>query len=129
MKYERLNQQYQELLNMFRGHNCQANNKGLPQGLHHIESSAKNQQLVYGHDMMQHLKMEPDAGMDPHLQPDLDDFLKNDQMGGDESSSPISFPITTSSMIINNDPGSYGVVKKIALTEKFFLIFRNYKFF
>lgn len=116
MIIDQLNRQSNELMELLGGHNCQAHNKVLPQHIRHIQSSNNKdpQQLLYNgcNDMMQqqqlHLKMEPSNDIsEPHLQSEMEGLFKDDQLGTDRSSSPINdtYPITTCSMITNNDPG------------------------
>lgn len=111
MVIEQLSQQSQEMMHLLRNHSCQLHSKVLPQQIRHIQQqSNKDQNLLYnGCEMMQqqqqvHMKMEPDN--DQRLPSDMDSIFKEDQLGSDRAS-PINdpYPITTCSMITNNDPG------------------------
>ncbi|KAI6190252.1 Transforming protein v-Fos/v-Fox [Aphelenchoides bicaudatus] len=109
---DQLNEQSRNLMGVLSSHSCQHHSKILPQQVRHLQQQQtnKDQSLIYnGCDMMSqqqnqlHLKMEPDS--DQRLPSDMDSLFKDDQMMSDRSS-PIndSYPITTCSMITNNDP-------------------------
>lgn len=93
---------------LLKNHDC-VHSKMLSQQLLQQQANEDQSLLYNGCNLIQqqvHLKMEPDS--DRSIQSEMDSIFKDETLGSDRVS-PIndSYPITTCSMITNNDPGMY----------------------
>jgi len=108
MKIDQLNHQSQEMMEMLRIHNCNMGHGMMNQQIRQLQQQQSNeeQERMYKAQIQQsiQLKMEHENISDQLLNSEMEPIFKDDQLNADRSS-PINdpYPITTCSMIINNE--------------------------